>query len=151
MKIQYYIYTCLGLFSFFSASAQMHIGGRNSNQAMEVRTLGANTIVTTDGKMGVQMDTPILKLDLRSLTEEGTLALCLLHQTASQARKSALRYNPTVTLGRIYGFIRYSDGTVWVPFFPKGKPRIVVMAEKNNNDVRVDGSSFVTAGHYTGG
>src|SRR5690606_1219053 len=151
MKIQYYIYTCLGLFSFFSASAQMHIGDRNSNQAMEVKTSGANTIVTTDGKMGVQMDAPILKLDLRSLTEEGTLALGWTDQTAAQAGKGALRYNPTVTWGGVHGFIEYSDGTVWVPFYPKGKPRIVVMAEKNNNDVRVDGPSFVTAGHYTGG
>ena len=87
MKIKYYIYTCLGLFSFFSASAQMHIGDRNSNQAMEVKTSGANTIVTTDGKMGVQMDAPILKLDLRSLTEEGTLALGWTDQTAAQAGK----------------------------------------------------------------
>lgn len=148
-KLSFYI-----IFTLFSASvvsAQMLIGDKNSTHPMEVKTQGENTIITEDGRMGVQMNNPILKMDLRSLSEEGTLAIGWTDQTAAQAGKGALRYNPTPTWGGIQGFIEYSDGTEWVPFHPEGKPRIVIMAEKNNDIVRVDASGYVAAGTYTGG
>lgn len=143
--------TIVTFFSISIGSAQMLIGDKNSTHPMEVKTQGENTIVTEDGRMGVQMNNPILKMDLRSLSEEGTLAIGWTDQTAAQAGKGALRYNPSPTWGGVQGFIEYSDGTVWVPFHPEGKPRIVVMAEKNNDIVRVDAPGYVSAGTYTGG
>lgn len=146
-----YLYSLITLFSVSVSHAQMFIGDKNATHPMEVKTQGENTVVTNEGNLGVQMNDPILKIDLRALNEEGTLAIGWTTQTAAQAGKGALRYNPTPSWGGVQGFIEYSDGTVWVPFHPQGKPRIVVMAEKNNNNVRVDASDFVTAGHYTGG
>ncbi|MHC5310344.1 complement C1q domain-containing protein [Myroides sp. LJL116] len=151
MKIKKIIYSIGCFFTLFSVVAQVQIGTKNSNHAMEVKTTGDTTIITNDGKVGVGNASPILNLDLRSLSQDGTLALGWTDQSASQAGKGALRYNPAVTWGGINGYIEYSDGNVWVPFYPKGKPRIVVMAEKNTNNVRVDQGGFVDAGNYTGG
>ncbi len=75
---------------------------------------------------------PKVAIDLRSGTN-GAVALGNTDKTAVQAGAGALRYVASPAIG-VKGYLEFSDGTNWVSFFPKGKPRIVVMANKVTQD-----------------
>ncbi len=85
--------------------------------------------------MGVLVSNPKVAVDLRSGTN-GAIAIGNTNKTAVQAGAGALRYVASPAIG-VKGYLEFSDGTNWVSFFPKGKPRIVVMANKNSQDTYV--------------
>ncbi|WP_306619830.1 hypothetical protein [Chryseobacterium ginsenosidimutans] len=79
--------------------------------------------------------TPKVAIDLRSGTN-GSVAIGNTNKTAAAAGAGALRYVASPAIG-VKGYLEFSDGTNWVSFFPKGKPRIVVMANKTTQDTYV--------------
>ncbi|WP_228401731.1 hypothetical protein [Chryseobacterium sp. PMSZPI] len=113
-------------------SAQIGIGVDNPTNPVEVKTDAGKVIIDKSGKIGVLVANPKVAIDLRSGTN-GTVAIGNTNKTAVQAGAGALRYVASPAIG-VKGYLEFSDGTNWVSFFPKGKPRIVVMANKVTQD-----------------
>lgn len=132
------------------ASAQIGIGIANpaTSNAVEINTT-EKVIIDKTGKIGVGVSAPKTAIDLRSGTN-GSMAIGMTNQTAAEAGAGAVRYNPNPAIG-VQGYIEYSDGTVWVPILPYGKPRIVVMAEKTDNNSTVFETGLWPVGNYTDG
>ena len=143
-----------GLSAFISLSnnlqAQMSVGSLNPNSAnaVEVNTT-EKFIIDKTGKIGAGVATPKVAVDLRN-GANGSMAIGMTNQTAAEAGAGAVRYNPNPAIG-VQGYVEYSDGSVWVPILPYGKPRIVVMAEKTNNNCTVFETGLWPIGNYTDG
>ncbi|AZA54017.1 hypothetical protein [Chryseobacterium sp. G0201] len=118
------------------ANAQMGAGTKNSTNATEIVTTAGNVIVDNTGKVGVLVFNPQVAMDLRSSGINGSVAIGNTTQTAAAAGKGAMRYVNSPAIG-VKGYLEFSDGTNWIGFFPKGKPRIVVMANKATQDTYV--------------
>lgn len=152
MRFKYIFFTLGFLCGISSAIAQQTgVGTLDPTRPLEVRTAGETVIVDESGKIGIGVADPITAIDLRNGANQA-MALGMTDQTAAEAGAGAVRYNPSPALG-VQGFMEFSDGTSWIPYYPYGKPRIIVMAEKNNHNIEVMDSpnSFVTPGNYTGG
>jgi hypothetical protein len=117
-------------------NAQIGIGVPNPTNPVEIKTDAGNIIINNSGRIGVQTASPKVALDLRGGTNNGTIAIGNTTKTASQAGAGALRYVNSPAIG-VKGYLEFSDGTNWVSFFPKGKPRIIVMASKTTQDTYV--------------
>ncbi|QIY92637.1 hypothetical protein FOB44_01955 [Chryseobacterium gallinarum] len=123
------------LLFWVQANAQIGIGVDNPTNPVEVKTDAGKVIIDKSGKIGVLVANPKVAIDLRSGTN-GTVAIGNTDKTAVQAGAGALRYVASPAIG-VKGYLEFSDGTNWVSFFPKGKPRIVVMANKVTQDTYV--------------
>lgn len=123
------------LLFWVQASAQIGMGVDNPTNPVEVKTDAGKVIIDNSGKIGVLVANPKVAIDLRSGTN-GTVAIGNTDKTAVQAGAGALRYVASPAIG-VKGYLEFSDGTNWVSFFPKGKPRIVVMANKVTQDTYV--------------
>ncbi|WP_228448449.1 MULTISPECIES: hypothetical protein [unclassified Chryseobacterium] len=113
-------------------NAQIGVGVDNPTNPVEVKTDAGKVIIDKSGKIGVLVANPKVAVDLRS-GNNGTVAIGNTGKTAVQAGAGALRYVASPAIG-VKGYLEFSDGTNWVSFFPKGKPRIVVMANKVTQD-----------------
>ncbi len=120
--------------------AQIGIGIQNPVNPVEIKTDAGNVIVDNTGKIGVLVSNPKVAIDLRS-GSNGSVAIGNTDKTASQAGAGALRYIASPAIG-VKGYLEFSDGTNWISFFPKGKPRIIVMASKATQDTYVFESSI---------
>lgn len=116
-------------------NAQIGIGIPNPTNPVEVKTDAGNIIINNSGRIGVLTASPKVALDLRGGTN-GTIAIGNTTKTAAQAGAGALRYVASPAIG-VKGYLEFSDGSNWVSFFPKGKPRIIVMASKTTQDTYV--------------
>src|SRR5690606_15206919 len=144
-----YLYIAVLVFGAIDAFSQVGIGTQNPQFPIEVVTSGENVIVDDTGKIGVGLTAPKVAIDLRAGTN-GAMAIGMTDQSASEAGAGAIRYNPNPAIG-VQGYIEYSDGTEWIGYHPYGKPRIVVIAEKTNNNVNVFENGYVAIGDYTDG
>lgn len=115
--------------------AQIGIGVQDPINPVEIKTDAGNVIIDKNGKIGVLVTNPKVAIDLRSGTN-GSIAVGNTDKTAVQAGAGALRYIASPAIG-VKGYLEFSDGTNWISFFPKGKPRIVVMASKTTQDTYV--------------
>lgn len=115
--------------------AQIGLGIPDPINPVEIKTDAGKVIVDKNGRLGVLVSNPKVAVDLRSGTN-GAIAIGNTNKTAVQAGAGALRYVASPAIG-VKGYLEFSDGTNWVSFFPKGKPRIVVMANKNSQDTYV--------------
>lgn len=136
------------LSNIVSAQIGIDITNPNPANALEINTT-EKVIIDKTGKIGIGVAAPKTAIDLRSGTN-GSMAIGMTDQSAFEAGAGALRYNPNPAIG-VQGYIEYSDGTVWVPILPYGKPRIVVMAEKTNNNSTVFEPGQWPIGNYTDG
>ena len=147
-----HIVLILGAFLFLSNNlqSQMSVGNLNpdSTNAVEVNAT-EKFIIDKTGKIGVGVAVPKVAVDLRN-GNNGSMAIGMTDQTAVEAGSGAMRYNPNPAIG-VQGYVEYSDGSVWVPILPYGKPRIVVMAEKTNNNCTVFETGLWPVGNYTDG
>ncbi|SHL25705.1 hypothetical protein [Chryseobacterium contaminans] len=123
------------LLFWVQANAQIGMGVDNPTNPVEVKTDAGKVIIDNSGKIGVLVANPKVAIDLRSGIN-GTVAIGNTDKTAVQAGAGALRYVASPAIG-VKGYLEFSDGTNWVSFFPKGKPRIVVMANKVTQDTYV--------------
>ncbi|MEY8758445.1 hypothetical protein [Chryseobacterium tongliaoense] len=154
MKLNYknIVFLTFGVSMFLSgtAEAQISIGGNNPSPANALEVNSAEKFsVDKTGKIGVGVASPKVAVDLRN-GANGSMAIGMTNQTAAEAGAGATRYNPNPAIG-VQGYIEYSDGAVWVPILPYGKPRIVVMAEKTNNNCTVFETGLWPIGNYTDG
>ncbi|MBB4805313.1 hypothetical protein HNP38_000585 [Chryseobacterium defluvii] len=126
----------LALFLTAHINAQMGVGTLNpdSNNAVEVAAT-EKFIVDKTGKIGVGVAIPKMAIDLRNGTN-GSVGIGYTDKTASAAGAGAVRYVASPAIG-VKGYLEFSDGTNWVGIYPKGKPRIVVMAVKTTQDTYV--------------
>lgn len=127
------------LFGGIVAKAQIGIGVVNPVNPVEVNTSAGKIIIDNTGRIGVLVASPKVAIDLRS-GANGSIAIGNTEKTAAEAGAGALRYVPSPAIG-VKGYLEFSDGTQWVSFFPKGKPRIIVMASKTSQDTYVFESS----------
>ncbi|MDR6967335.1 hypothetical protein J2X31_001342 [Flavobacterium arsenatis] len=139
----------VGVFSITQAVAQTGVGTLNPTNSMDIVTNAGNVIISNTGQLGVLVANPKVALDLRSGGANGSFAIGMTNQTAVQAGAGALRYNPSPAIG-VNGYLEFSDGTDWIGFFPFGKPRIVVMAEKTTQNTVVFEPGGVATGNYNG-
>ncbi|MCW3160514.1 hypothetical protein [Chryseobacterium oryctis] len=144
------IFLGLSIFLSNNIDAQISIGGSNPStaNALEVNTT-EKFIVDKTGKVGVGVASPKVGVDLRN-GANGSMAIGMTTQTAAEAGAGAMRYNPSPAIG-VQGYVEYSNGSVWVPILPYGKPRIIVMAEKTNNNCTVFEPGLFPVGDYTNG
>ncbi|MGE8556664.1 MAG: hypothetical protein ACN6OB_22305 [Chryseobacterium jejuense] len=131
-KIKSFATAFVPLLFWVQSNAQIGVGVDNPTNPVEVKTDAGKVIIDKSGKIGVLVANPKVAIDLRSGTN-GTVALGNTDKTALQAGAGALRYVASPAIG-VKGYLEFSDGTNWVSFFPKGKPRIVVMANKVTQD-----------------
>lgn len=122
-------------FNIHYINAQIGIGLSNPTNPVEVKTDAGNIIIDNSGKIGTLVTNPKVALDLRS-NVNGSVAIGNTTKTAAQAGAGALRYVASPAIG-VKGYLEFSDGSNWVSFFPKGKPRIIVMASKTTQDTYV--------------
>jgi len=135
-KIKRLIYTVIAFsLKVTYINAQIGIGIPNPTNPVEVKTDAGNIIIDNSGKIGTLITNPKVALDLRSAAN-GSIAIGNTTKTAVQTGAGALRYVASPAIG-VKGYLEFSDGTNWVSFFPKGKPRIVVMASKTTQDTYV--------------
>lgn len=123
------------LFWAGQSNAQIGLGIENPTNPVEIKTDAGKVIVDNTGKLGVLVANPKVAVDLRS-GNNGAVAVGNTNKTAVQAGAGALRYVASPAIG-VKGYLEFSDGTNWVSFFPKGKPRIIVMASKTSQDTYV--------------
>ncbi|UOU99825.1 hypothetical protein MUU74_07705 [Chryseobacterium daecheongense] len=116
-------------------NAQIGIGVPNPTNPVEIKTDTDNLIIDNSGKIGVGTTNPKTAIDLRG-GSNGLVAVGNTDKTAAQAGAGALRYIASPAIG-VKGYLEFSDGTNWISFFPKGKPRIIVMASKTTQDTYV--------------
>lgn len=120
----------LMVFFVTQVNAQMGVGTSNPTNPTEIVTTGGNVIVDNTGKIGVLVATPKVAMDLRKTGGiNGSVAIGHTDKTASGAGAGAIRYVDSPAIG-VLGYLEFSDGTNWLSFFPNGKPRIVVTANK---------------------
>ncbi len=143
------LFLSLGIFPAVLQS-QIGIGISNPSQdnAVEINT-AEKFIIDKTGKIGAGVALPKTAVDLRNGTN-GAMAVGMTDQTATGAGAGAIRYNPSPAIG-VRGYIEYSDGNSWIPILPYGKPRIVVMAEKTDNNCTVFEAGLWPVGDYTDG
>lgn len=135
-KIKSFVCTFIPMVLFATqANAQMGVETQDLANAAEIVTDAGNVIVDNAGKMGVLVADPIVAIDLRS-GDNGSVAIGNTNQTAAAAGAGAVRYVDSPAIG-VLGYLEFSDGTNWVSFFPYGKPRIVVMANKTTQNTVV--------------
>lgn len=125
----------VAMFFWTQANAQIGVGVDNPTNPVEIKTDAGKVIIDNTGKLGVLVANPKVAMDLRSGTN-GAVAVGNTDKTAVQSGGGALRYVSSPAIG-VKGYLEFSDGTNWVSFFPKGKPRIVVMANKVTQDTYV--------------
>ncbi|MET3530445.1 hypothetical protein DRF59_06615 [Chryseobacterium flavum] len=130
------------LFWAAQTNAQIGLGVADPVNPVEIKTDAGKVIVDKAGRVGVLIANPKVAVDLRGGTN-GAVALGNTDKTAAQAGAGALRYVASPAIG-VKGYLEFSDGTNWVSFFPKGKPRIVVMASKTTQDTYVFESASPT-------
>lgn len=65
-------------------------------------------VVKSDGRVGLGVDSPITRLDLRDNKDNSIIGVRESQQSASEALAGALRYDPSQKL------ISFSDGTKWI-------------------------------------
>ncbi len=130
------------LFWAAQTNAQIGLGVADPVNPVEIKTDAGKVIVDKAGRVGVLIANPKVAVDLRDGTN-GAVALGNTDKTAAQAGAGALRYVASPAIG-VKGYLEFSDGTNWVSFFPKGKPRIVVMASKTTQDTYVFESASPT-------
>lgn len=123
------------LFIMTQVEAQIGIGVQNPVNPLEIKTDAGNVIIDKTGKVGVLVANPKVAIDLRS-GSNGSVAIGNTNKTALQAGAGALRYVASPAIG-VKGYLEFSDGTNWIGFYPKGKPRIIVMAKKTTQDTYV--------------
>ncbi|MEF9479599.1 hypothetical protein ACR1PO_21275 [Chryseobacterium sp. RRHN12] len=116
-------------------NAQIGIGLSNPANPVEIKTDAGNIIIDNSGKIATLAANPKVALDLRN-NVNGSVAIGNTTKTAAQAGAGALRYVASPAIG-VKGYLEFSDGSNWVSFFPKGKPRIIVMASKTTQDTYV--------------
>ena len=139
-KIKSFGSACLLVLFVTQVNAQMGVGERSPGNPTEIVTTAGKVIVDNTGKIGVMVANPKVAVDLRSSGTNRSVGIGNTTQTAVVAGKGALRYVNSPAIG-VLGYLEYSDGTNWVSFFPYGKPRIVVMANKTTqNTVVFEGS-----------
>lgn len=139
------VFTCNLSFSF----GQTGINTKTPAQPTEIITSAGKVVITEEGNLGIGVENPNLAIDLRKGTN-GAMAIGMTDQTAADAGAGAIRYNPRPAIG-VQGFIEFSDGEEWIGYHPYGKPRLVVMAEKTNNNVTVFETGAAPVGDYTNG
>lgn len=122
-------------FTINNINAQIGIGLPNPTNPVEIKTDAGNIIIDNSGKIGTLAANPKVALDLRN-NVNGSVAIGNTTKTAAQAGAGALRYVASPAIG-VKGYLEFSDGSNWVSFFPKGKPRIIVMASKTTQDTYV--------------
>ncbi|MGN7867173.1 hypothetical protein [Chryseobacterium sp. 22458] len=122
-------------FTINNINAQIGIGLPNPTNPVEIKTDAGNIIIDNSGKIGTLAANPKVALDLRN-NVNGSVAIGNTNKTAAQAGAGALRYVASPAIG-VKGYLEFSDGSNWVSFFPKGKPRIIVMASKTTQDTYV--------------
>ncbi|UOU98319.1 hypothetical protein MUU74_17735 [Chryseobacterium daecheongense] len=135
--MQVYSFHCF--FGSIAVNAQIGIGVINPLNPVEVSTDEGRVIIDNAGRIGVLVPSPKVAIDLRS-GANGSVGIGNTDKTAAQAGAGALRYVASPAIG-VKGYLEFSDGTQWVSFFPKGKPRIIVMASKTSQDTYVFESS----------
>ncbi len=123
------------LWGTIHANAQIGFGVENPANPIEINTDAGKVVIDNTGKLGVLVPSPKVAVDLRS-GNNGSVAIGNTDKTAGQAGAGALRYVASPAIG-VKGYLEFSDGINWVSFFPKGKPRIVVMASKVTQDTYV--------------
>ncbi len=145
-----YITVCFS-FGFNLAKAQTAVGARSTSNGLEIVTPAGNekSIITKDGKVGIGTLTPKVELDIRS-GANSALAIGVTEQSAQDAEAGAIRYVPSPAIG-VRGYIEYSDGQKWIGYYPYGKPRLVVVAEKTSQNVYVYEAGAQPIGSYTTG
>ncbi|MDR6547741.1 hypothetical protein J2810_003827 [Chryseobacterium rhizosphaerae] len=116
-------------------NAQIGIGVPNPTNPVEIKTNAGNIVVDPSGRMGVLVANPKVAMDLRGGTNR-SVAIGNTTKTAAEAGAGTLRYVASPAIG-VKGYLEFSDGSSWVSFFPKGKPRIIVMASKITQDTYV--------------
>lgn len=127
---------CLLVLFVTQANAQMGVGELSPGNSTEIVTAAGKVIVDNTGKVGVLVTSPKVAVDLRGIGNNHSVAIGNTTQTAAQAGKGALRYVNKPAIG-VLGYLEYSDGTDWISFFPYGKPRIVIMANKTTQNTEV--------------
>ncbi|SDE97461.1 hypothetical protein [Epilithonimonas hungarica] len=135
-KIKGFGSACLLVLFGTQVYAQMGVGELSPGNPTEIVTTAGKVIVDNTGKIGVMVASPKVAIDLRSSGTNRSVAIGNTTQTAAAAGKGALRYVNSPAIG-VLGYLEYSDGTNWVSFFPYGKPRIVVMANKTTQNTEV--------------
>ncbi|WP_426482877.1 hypothetical protein [Chryseobacterium sp. R2ACT005] len=125
------VFTLL-LLGVLHVNAQIGFGVGNPTNPVEINTDAGKVVIDNTGRLGVMVPSPRVAVDLRS-GNNGSVAIGNTDKTASQAGAGALRYVASPAIG-VKGYLEFSDGINWVSFFPKGKPRIVVMANKVTQD-----------------
>lgn len=145
-----YITVCFS-FTFNLAKAQTSVGARSTSNGLEIVTPAGyeKSIITKDGKVGIGTLTPKVELDIRS-EANSALAIGMTEQSAGEAGAGAIRYVPSPAIG-VKGYIEYSDGQKWIGYHPYGKPRLIVVAEKNSQDIYVYEAGAQQIGSYTAG
>jgi hypothetical protein len=116
-------------------NAQIGVGTRSSVNSAEIVTDAGNVIVDNTGKVGVLVANPTVAMDLRS-GSNGSVGVGMTDKTATAAGAGALRYVASPAIG-VKGYLELSDGNQWIGLYPKGKPRIVVMANKTSQNTEV--------------
>jgi len=143
------VFLGLGIFpGIFSSQIGIGISNPSQDNAVEINAT-EKFLIDKTGKIGAGVALPKTAIDLRSGTN-GAMAVGMTDQTAAEAGAGAIRYNPSPAIG-VQGYIEYSDGIVWVPILPYGKPRIVVMAEKTDSNCTVFEPGLWPVGDYTDG
>ncbi len=135
-KIKNFGCACLPVLFGTQVYAQMGVGELSPGNPTEIVTTAGKVIVDNTGKIGVMVASPKVAMDLRSSGTNRSVGIGNTAQTAAVAGKGALRYVNSPAIG-VLGYLEYSDGTNWVSFFPYGKPRIVVMANKTTQNTVV--------------
>lgn len=134
-KIKNLAYTFVPVLFVANVNAQMGVGTLDPTNAAEIVTSAGNIVVNDEGKVGVLVTEPKVALDLRS-GSNGSVAIGNTDKSAAAAGAGAVRYVNSPAIG-VKGYLEFSDGTNWVSFFPYGKPRIVVMANKTTQNTVV--------------
>lgn len=128
------------VFMATQVSAQMGVGTQNPTHPVEIKTTATttdkNVVVDNTGKVGVLVAAPKVAMDLRSSGSNGSVAVGSTDQTAAAAGAGAVRYVNSPAIG-VKGYLEFSDGNNWISFFPYGKPRLVVMANKTSQNTEV--------------
>ena len=96
-----------------SSNSALYIDAANNNGNLEPtsETVKDDVIFTKEGKIGIGIITPKVKLDVRSedINRNNTIGIGSTNQLASQVGEGAIRYLPING-----GVMQYSDGTKWI-------------------------------------
>lgn len=104
----------------------LHIDAAKDNSAIPTISEKQNDVVVDQtGRMGIGVENPAVKLDLRSGTNVGIIGIGNTTQSAAAVQGGAMRYNPTLQV------LEYSDGVAWHPLANSPPPKAMLVAKKN--------------------